>query len=513
MTDDKLANLIVEELKRYSPVLENHFHNMLDIEFVVENNDFYLITARKGKRTSLANLKIVMSMFCEGIMSVDDVVLNLPYKQIEDLLDTDILTNEDELEKLATGLPASKGVGTGRVCFSYDEAIILIDERQNFIYCRYEVSPEDVDIMSSYFCQGVMTARGGMTSHAAVVCRGIGITCVSGFGDYEKIKCTLKAYDNLVTIDGNNGSIYGGIGSIEKSPIAVTEINLLYQLLKIIIKCNAVSPTTSSLVWRLWDVVVLDRRYGGINNTKRLVDKKSTEYISFCQPSQDELDKIYSNLYSCENMVILVEDFIGFLISQLSAQVSLGSHYTYMRPLLNPMDNMEFTKADNKCRHDSAGCQLTGVEFFNINHLVDYLIDIESIKIYFNTEFFNYDDDTEASKEYLPLNYLDFTNPKGESLIINTYNAKSISVYINDALIPSENLAMVYHLIRRRTYHWSWHKENNVTKKEIIHYLSSKAYFKNTHSKMYYLCKEMNLIEGINLTSTGESLLGRDYFE
>lgn len=515
MKDNDMNRFIAEELSKYSSVLERHFRDMVDIEFTIENGEFYLLMARKGKRTALANLKIAMSMFCEGIMSADDVLLSLNPRQIEDLLNTEIITNANELDKLTCGLPASNGAGAGFVCFSHDEALGLIDEEQNYIYCRFEVFAEDMDIICSPYCQGVMTARGGITSHAAVACRGIGVTCISGFGDYEKLQHALKLHDNFATIDGNDGSIYGGIGNIEKSQVAMIEVTLLFQLLKIIIKCNAVSPATAPILWRLWDIVVLGCRYGRNDNTKQLVNKKSMNYISFSQPAQEEIDMIYSNLYYFDNSSMLIEDFIGFMISQLSSQVSLGDHYLYMRPLLNPMENMYFTNSYSTTRATHAGYQLVGVEFFNVNHFVDHLIDIESLKLYFTTKFYNYDEDDNEGKEgtnreYWPLNYLDFTNPKGESLIINTYDIDSLAVYINDVLISPDDLAMVYHLIRRRTYHWSWYTENNVTKKEIIRYLSSQNYLEDTHTKMYYLCEEMHLIEVKTLTSIGRSLLGEE---
>jgi len=479
---------------------------MLDLGYVVENGTFYLLTAQTGKRTSLANLRIVMSMFCEGKMNINDVILNLDYKQIEDIINTDVLTNTDELDKLTGGLAASKGVGVGLVCFSYDEATRLIDEEKEFIYCRLEVFPEDIEIIGSSYCQGVMTARGGMTSHAAVVCRGLGLACVSDFGDYEKIKVVLESNKNYVTIDGNNGVIYGGTGKLKKRRVDMTEINLLYQLLKICIKCNAVISTTSLLVWRLWDVVVLGRIHGGTNKTKRMVDKETNQYISFKQPTKEKIDEIERDFYSIKNGSFIVEDLIDFLISQLSTQVSLGEHYSYVSPLLDPMKCLYSKKTEDQNLYEFEGFQITGIKFFKINQFLEYLIDIESIRIYFKTKYYC-DNEADDHSRLFPLNYLDFTNPKGESLIINTYDANEFAIYINNVLITANNLPMVYHLIRRRVYHWSWYNDNNISRNEILNYLSLGSY--QTNTKLYYLCKEMHLIDGNELTSVGLSLLGR----
>lgn len=500
---------IIEELQKYVTELETNFHDMVEIEFTVENKKLYLLSSRVGKRNDLANLKIVISMFCEGKMDIEDVINKLRYQQLESILHTGLLVNASELKRLGSGLAASGGVGSATVCFSKDEAINQIAAREKFIYCRFEVSPEDIEVMCSKYCQGVMTSRGGMTSHAAVICRGMRLPCVVGFGDYNEMLSLLLAYGKNATIDGNNGEIYAGIGIISENNSDLPEINILYKLLQLIIKNNITIPKTAPLVWRLWDVIVLGKRYRGSNNTKRLVVNVSSEYRSFIQPSQEEIEIIYQDLRSVENGEIIIEDFIGFLVSQLSAQVQLGKHYLYMRPLLDPIKTMCVSKTECKRRGDSAGIQLTGLEFFHINQSVDFLIDIHSIKFFFTTEFYNVKEASEISDEYSPLNYLDYTNPYGESLIINTYNAKKISVYINDVLIPEGDLAMVYHLIRRRAYHWTWYKDNNVLRKEIIDYLSSNAFVEDTHTKMYYLCEEMHLIKDSFLTPSGISLLGR----
>ena len=122
------------------------------------------------------------------------------------------------------------------------------------------------------------------------------------------------------------------------------------------------------------------------------------------------------------------------------------------------MDEIKYLETDRYTEY--AGTQLTGIEFFHINKFVDFLIDIYSIKIYFCTPFYKYDIEDELGDCFSPLNYLDYTNPNGESLIINTYKANEIAIYINDVFIPSDELPKVYHLLRRRKYYWSWYKDN-----------------------------------------------------
>ena len=114
---------------------------------------------------------------------------------------------------------------------------------------------------------------------------------------------------------------------------------------------------------------------------------------------------------------------------------------------------------------------------------------------------------------YSSLNYLDFTNINGESLIINTYNAKRVALYINDVLIPQDKLMQIYHLIRRRRYHWLWYEENNISKYELLDYLRKKSFYKESNSKLYVLCEEMNLLYRGRLALAGKSLVGRENME
>ena len=503
-----MKKIILTELEHYGEILEEHFHDMVDIEFTVENDKLYILSACFGNRLALANLKIVMSMFCEGKMSVQDVITKIPYQQVESLMDEEKLVNTNKLELLGTGMAASAGVGVGEICFFSDEAGKLIENNEQFIFCQEEISLEMVEIVKSKYCKGVITARGGITSHAAVICRELKKPCVIGISNFNKIIDIIPTFGNRITIDGNNGSVYAGAGEIEKNNFDLEEVKLLYKLLMVVIKNNIITDDIIPLIWRLWDVIVLHKRYRGNDNTKLNVIKKDYHYISFKAPLKDEIDEIFSNLQYFYNANIMVEDFLGFLFSQLSAEVPAGKHYLYMRPLMNPMDTIKYHKNQRK-DDDLAGIQLTGVEFFNVNRYVDFLLDIYSIKIYFCTEFF-YNNEKQT---YIPLNYLDFTNINGEGLIINTYNAKKVALYINDVLIPQDKLMQIYHLIRRRRYHWEWYEENNVSKNEILDYLRKKSFYKEGSSKLYFLCEELNLLYKGELTLAGKSLIGRENME
>ncbi len=505
-----MKKFLIDELKKCSEALELYYKDMVDIDFVVENKKLYILSVRQGKRTLMANLKIVMGMFCEGKLDAEDVINRLPYQQLETILNSKVIVNAGELCMLTQGVSASKGVCAAIGCFTHQEAETLIDNEESFIYCCLELSPEDISIITSPYCKGVVSARGGMTSHAAVACRGLQLPCVAGINDFDGLEKAIKYGNNELTIDGSDGKVYAGLATIENKNVDLIEIIMLRKLLQTITKYNVITSEKSFLVWRLWNVLILNRRYARRDNQKQIVYKNT--YISFKQPTKDEQEYIKAQLDCIENGGILIEDLIDFLQSQLSANVSLGCHYKYMRPLIDPLNSMVF-KEHHKAAFQGALCgsQLTGIEFFNINRFVDYLIDIYSIKIYFTTSFFYDEFRGENSNKYYPLNYLDYTNPNGESLIINTYDADKIAIFINDVLIPVEKLPAVYHLLRKRQYFWNWYEENNVSRAEIINYLKSNV-FKDEiqYSKNYYLCEDLKLIRNKELTSAGISLIGED---
>lgn len=494
---------IIEELKCCGEILESYFRDMADIEFTIENDKLYVLSARVGKRTDLANIKIVFNMFCEGKIDIHDVFKKIPHRQVERFLDTVVLKDVSKLALIGEGVPACGGVASAKVCYSFSEAKKFVSNQEEFILCRIEVSPDLMDIIECKYCKGVITARGGMTSHAAVACRKIHKPCVSGFGDFYKLSKMVEAYDNKLAIDGNKGKIYAGLCETEKSNSNVKEIEMLRKLLSVAIKYNIITEETPAFIWRLWNTIALGKRYGK-GNSKRLVLKEKEGYISFRQPVSKELDKLYSNLQYINNGGILVEDLIGFLFDELSSQVPLGCHYLYMHPVVDPMKTITYFDERNFLE----SFQLTGVELFNINRFVDFLPDVFNIKVYFKTSFDRDDLNDVDDNVYSSLNYLDYTNQNGESLIINNYETTEIAIYINNILV--EEVPRIYHLLRRRKYHWNWYKNNNISRRELIRYLKTGQFKNQIKSKLYYLCEEMQLIYNGELTLTGASLIGED---
>jgi pyruvate,orthophosphate dikinase len=195
--------------------LEKHYRDMQDIEFTVEQGRLYMLQTRNGKRTAKAALKIAVDLASEGLISKEEAVMRVEPASLDQLLHPTI-DPASPRELIATGLPASPGAATGKVVFTAEEAERLGGAGEAVILVREETSPEDIRGMDA--ARGVVTARGGMTSHAAVVARGMGRPCVSGAGEIHiELKAqafhargkTIKAGD-IITIDGSTGEVLEG---------------------------------------------------------------------------------------------------------------------------------------------------------------------------------------------------------------------------------------------------------------------------------------------------------------
>ena len=207
-----------EEFVKVCEILENHYHDMQDMEFTVENEKLYMLQTRNGKRTAPAALQIAVDLVAEGHKTKEEAVLMIDPRNLDTLLHPQF---DAKALKAATpmgrGLGASPGAACGQVVFSAEDAEAWKAEGKKVILVRLETSPEDITGMKA--SQGILTVRGGMTSHAAVVARGMGKCCVSGCGDIamdeENKKFTLngKTYHegDCISIDGSTGNIYDGL--------------------------------------------------------------------------------------------------------------------------------------------------------------------------------------------------------------------------------------------------------------------------------------------------------------
>ena len=203
------------QLKKILFRLEKHYKDMQDVEFTVENNKLWMLQTRSGKRTAKSAIKIAVDMVKEKLISKKEAVLRIDPDTLDTLLHP-TLDKKVNKKIIASGLPASPGAASGKVVFSADEAERLNEMMQNSILVRTETSPEDIHGMHA--AKGILTSRGGMTSHAAVVARGMGRPCVSGSTEIniDYVNKIFRAGDvtvkegDIITIDGSSGEIISG---------------------------------------------------------------------------------------------------------------------------------------------------------------------------------------------------------------------------------------------------------------------------------------------------------------
>ncbi|WP_286315571.1 pyruvate, phosphate dikinase [Romboutsia ilealis] len=212
---------------KITSILENHYKDMQDIEFTIENEKLYILQTRNGKRTAKAAINVAVDLVNENIIDEKEAIMRIDPKQLDQLLHPSF---EDaslkEAKIIAKGLPASPGASSGKVYFNAQDVVEAANRGEEAILVRLETSPEDIEGMVS--AQGILTARGGMTSHAAVVARGMGKCCVAGCPEIkvDEINKEIKIEDlviregEYISLDGSTGHVY--LGAVNKTEVSLT---------------------------------------------------------------------------------------------------------------------------------------------------------------------------------------------------------------------------------------------------------------------------------------------------
>ncbi len=244
---------VYEEFVKTTQILEKHYKDMQDMEFTIENGKLFMLQTRNGKRTAAAALKIAVDMVEEGMITKEEAVLKVEPKSLDQLLHKTFDTKAlKDAKVIATGLAASPGAGAGKIYFTAEEVSQATSKGEDTILVRLETSPEDIQGMND--AKGVLTVRGGMTSHAAVVARGMGRCCVCGCGELtidEEAK-TITTKDGKVyhegdeiSIDGSTGKVYDGIVPSQEPEISgnfETFMNWADSIRTLGVKTNADNP-------------------------------------------------------------------------------------------------------------------------------------------------------------------------------------------------------------------------------------------------------------------------------
>ena len=209
---------VYEQFQEVCKTLENHYHDMQDMEFTVENEKLYMLQTRNGKRTAAAAIKIACDLIDEGMITEQEALMQIDAKSLDMLLhpqfDPKALKDADKNNVVGKGIAASPGAAAGTIVFTAEDAVKAGKEGKKVVLVRLETSPEDIEGMK--FAQGILTVRGGQTSHAAVVARGMGTCCVSGCGDIKMdeenkqfmLAGKLFKEGDVLSLDGSTGNIY-----------------------------------------------------------------------------------------------------------------------------------------------------------------------------------------------------------------------------------------------------------------------------------------------------------------
>ena len=254
-TIDTLKEEMPEIYKQFvdlTKLLESHYKDMQDIEFTIERGKLFILQTRNGKRTAKAAINVCVDLVNSGMITKEEAIMRIEPAQLDQLLhptfDPKSLKNA---EQIAKGLPASPGAAVGKVYFHADDAVKYAKEGENVLLVRQETSPEDIEGMVS--AQGILTARGGMTSHAAVVARGMGKCCVAGCGQLrvDEESREIRVGDRVIkegqylSIDGSSGCVY--LGSVDMTSVEVhgnfaTFMNWVDEVRDLMIRTNADNP-------------------------------------------------------------------------------------------------------------------------------------------------------------------------------------------------------------------------------------------------------------------------------
>src|SRR5213082_2166691 len=223
----KIMPQVYDQLREITTRLEKHYRDMQDFEFTIQEGKLYMLQTRNGKRTGIAAVKVALNMVDEDLITKEEAIFRVEPNQLYDFLVPRLDEKSGKVEVLATGLPASPGAAVGQIVFTADEAVEKAghgSKRNSVILVRAETTPEDIEGME--VAAGILTSRGGMTSHAAVVTRGMGKCCVAGAGDIQvderagvmRVKVQLFQAGDWISLDGTTGRVIKGkLNTVEAS--------------------------------------------------------------------------------------------------------------------------------------------------------------------------------------------------------------------------------------------------------------------------------------------------------
>ena len=493
---------LYKELLNVKDILESHYRDVCEYNFVVENGRLFILGARVGRRNARANILFALQFFQEGKIDLGEAIERIPPESIEDIVKPKII-NKASLYFLGRGMSASPGAATGRIALSADIAEELAQSGEEVILLRIEITPQDID--GIFAAKGILTARGGKTSHAAVAARGMEKPCVAGFEsmdcDYTQNQVIFS--NNLIfnegdwiTINGSDGSVYAGKGELSlKHWSNYPELVLLNHMIECAIITNKIQQSNVGNAWRIRDFFVHSVPISSKYSLKKAI--KTKHFKSFVPPKETELKQLRDGLIEIpisdrQYYSPIIMGLIDSLFRTLSASLGLGNHHLFFRPLWDPKSHVSQREMD-------LVNQFIGFEYFDINRYIPYLIDFSDIRFLIEIELSCEEDGW----------FLDFTNPNGESLVANSHSMKSYCIFVNGALVEHKDLPIFYNYIRKREYYWQWYETKKISREEIIAFLQNDGGKRISNHDLSLYCAELGLLRNGEVTDTGLSLIGK----
>jgi phosphohistidine swiveling domain-containing protein len=487
------------QLANAADIAEKHFRDVCDIEFTVQNGQVFVLGVRPARRTPVANIRFALQFFAEGKIGPQEVLRRVAPSDVSIWL-LPLIRNRRALRLVGRGLPASSGVATGKVVLQASDALNLAATKVPVILVRNEVSPGDLrGIMAS---QGVLTIRGGMSSHSALACRQMEKPCVCGFNaaghSFQSVNDVRSVFrtGSWITINGSTGEVFEGKAKFKANSWRdCPEIVALAQIVSWAVDTANIPHDAVGQTWRMSDFF---RHSAPL--TRGLTNKKAvtkTKFVSFETPARKTLKLVGNSLkvLGVGERKNYSEILLSLMDSQLrimSSAIGLGNHPQYFRPLWDP-------KMCVRRSNEDRGTQLVGIEFFNLNRYVPHLIDVATITILLELDV------RDERMEW----FLDSTNPKGESLVVGSESVRGYRLLVNDVEVSHDDVPQFYDSLRRREYNWQFFQQNGVTYGEIVTALCAWDCNQMASPALVQLAFELGLFRNGALTLAGQSILGK----
>jgi phosphohistidine swiveling domain-containing protein len=506
------------DLIAMTELLEQRYRDMQDYEFTIERGKVWLLQTRTAKRSGFAGLRLVLDFLDEGLISEKQAILRISPRWISERF-APKLPNNIKQGPLAVGLPASPGVAIGVVALTRDTAERYRRTEKNIVYMCFEGGGDYLDMISQ--AEGVVTLRGGMTSHAAVLCRAIGKPCVTGVSemaiDYERAvlfgpTAELREGD-VITVDATSGQIYSGaIGLVKSGPDA------LLQRIKSVLWSASSNDYVEDGLGKLWQLrdTIRDQGIQLHSQTSRTTyflpkfergPSESRSYLSFIQPDAALVGDILRALawYGSDDMSMVVWSIFHQLLRQLQNEIGIGNHPHAIRPLNDPaltfFDPSSFAlfapKSDDPDRR--TGYQLVGVEFFGINRHLRHALPWSCVQWWGALR---------TDPSFGDAWQLDKVNPSGESLVARGHELAGHLIVLDNQRLTECETRRWYQELRERELGWSWYQDNNLSSREVVESLQDLKMGVPVNEQTMIKLRGIGLLSAeMELTAQGLSLI------